>query len=685
MMENALRCHRTGQLAEAERIYRQILSIDAGHSDSLNLLGMIASQSGRHETAIELIGRAIRRAKHNPVYHCSLGIAQQAQGLIQDAIASYRRALTFNSDYAEAHNNLGIALTAQGRLAEAVSHFERVLVLDPARANTHNDLAVALQAQGRIHDAISHYEQAIVLQPDHAAAHNNLGLVLSEQGRVDDAIVHYASALAAQPNYANAHNNMGSALLLKGKTDSATVHFTRAIAIDPNHAQAHNNLGNILNEQGRRDEAIRHYERAVILKPDYADAHSNLGIALAAEGRTDDAIAHCLRAVVLNPNHAQAHNNLGNIFKEQGRFDDAMAHYASAIAIKPDYAEAHFNRAEILTFHDGDASLTALEELAGRSGVPENQALQIHFALAKALEDTGEYSRAFEQLRRGNDLKRRQLNYDETSVVNLFRSVSTVFESSLFDRLERNGDPSPTPIFVLGMPRSGSSLIEQILASHPRIQAAGELTELDTAIGNVLNAAGVSAPYPKCVPSLDGALLRRIGETYLARLPALEGGKTRITDKLPGNFLHVGLIRLILPNAKIIHTMRDPMDTCVSCYSKLFTSGADYSYDLAELGRCYRGYFDVMNHWRSVLPPGSVLDVSYEKVVDDIEGEARRLIDYCGLPWDDSCIAFHRNSRPVRTASAVQVRKPLFRSSIQRWRRYEADLAPLLNELRDIC
>jgi len=650
-MENALRHHRAGELPEAEKSYRQILAIDAGHGDSLHLLGLIASQGGRYESAIELIGRVIRRSKHNPVYHCSLGIAQQAQGLIQDAVASYRRALALNPDYAEAHNNLG----------------------------------VALQALGRIPDAISHYEQAVALKPDHAAAHNNLGLLLSEQGRLDDAMAHYASALAAQPNYANAHNNMGSALLLKGKTDSATVHFTRAIAIDPNHAEAHNNLGNILNGQGRRDEAIGHYERAVIVKPDYADAHSNLGIALAAEGRTDDAIAQCLRAVALNPNHAQAYNNLGNIFKEQGRFDDAMAHYASAIAIKPDYAEAHFNRAEILTFHDGDASLTALEELAGRSGVPGNQALQIHFALAKALEDTGESSRAFEHLRQGNDLKRRQLNYDETSVVNLFRSVSTVFESSLFDRLEGNGDPSPTPIFVLGMPRSGSSLIEQILASHPRIQAAGELTELDTAIGNVLNAAGVSAPYPKCVPSLDGDLLRRIGETYLARLPALESGKTRITDKLPGNFLHVGLIRLILPNAKIIHTMRDPMDTCVSCYSKLFTSGVDYSYDLAELGRCYRGYFDVMNHWRSVLPPGSVLDVSYENVVDDIEGEARRLIDYCGLPWDDSCIAFHRTSRPVRTASAVQVRKPLFRSSIQRWRRYETDLAPLLYELRDIC
>jgi len=236
---------------------------------------------------------------------------------------------------------------------------------------------------------------------------------------------------------------------------------------------------------------------------------------------------------------------------------------------------------------------------------------------------------------------------------------------------------SPAQIFVLGMPRSGSTLIEQILASHPQIHGAGELTDFDTAVSSTLNAA----EYPECVASLDGITLRRIGQSYLARLPAMADGRIRIVDKMPGNYLNVGLIRLALPNAKIIHTMRDPIDTCMSCYSKLFTLGHHYTYHLEELGRFYRGYSELMNHWRRVLPPGAMIEVSYEEVVNDLEGQARRLIDYCGLPWDDRCIDFHGNSRPVKTASSVQVRKPLFRSSLQRWRRYESELAPLLREL----
>ena len=393
---------------------------------------------------------------------------------------------------------------------------------------------------------------------------------------------------------------------------------------------------------------------------------------------------HYERALAIDPNHAEAHNNLGNILKDQGKFDDAMAHYGRAIAIRPDYAEAHYNRAEIKTFHPGDAELEALEALAGRDDLSPNQALHIHFALAKALEDCGDYAGAFEHLRKGNDLKRRQINYDEPAPSKFFQRISTVFDRSLFDRFQGEGDPSSVPIFVLGMPRSGSTLIEQILASHPQIHGAGELADLEIAASTVLSCSGKPVPFPECVPALDGAALRRIGQSYLARLPALAEGKVRIVDKLPANFLRIGLIRLILPNARIIHTMRDPIDTCVSCYSKLFTSGQDFTYDLAELGRYYRCYRDLMTHWRSVLPPGAMLDVSYEDVVDDLPGQARRLIDYCGLPWDDRCISFHRTSRPVKTASAVQVRKPLFRSSLQRWRKYEAGLGPLLHELGDI-
>jgi hypothetical protein len=357
-----------------------------------------------------------------------------------------------------------------------------------------------------------------------------------------------------------------------------------------------------------------------------------------------------------------------------------MAHYERAIAIRPDHGQAHLNRSEIKSFRRGDPDIAALEALAARDGLSPTKAANIHFALAKALEDCEDYARAFEHLRKGNALKRSLIRYDEAEALAIFRRTSVVFDSGLLKRFQGAGDPSPVPIFVLGMPRSGSTLIEQILAGHPKIQGAGELTDFDAAASEVLGAM----EYPECVPSLDATTLNRIGQRYLERLPATADGKIRVVDKLPGNYINIGLIRLVLPNAKIIHTLRDPADTCLSCYSKLFTFGHHYTYDLAELGRFYQAYSALMAHWRAILTPGTMIDVVYEDVVDDLEGQARRLIDYCGLPWDDRCVSFHESGRTVKTASSVQVRKPLFRTSLQRWRRYESGLAPLLHELEEV-
>jgi hypothetical protein len=235
-------------------------------------------------------------------------------------------------------------------------------------------------------------------------------------------------------------------------------------------------------------------------------------------------------------------------------------------------------------------------------------------------------------------------------------------------RLEGGSDPSTVPIFVLGMPRSGSTMIEQMLASHPLVQTAGEYR-------------GLPRVVPENLDNLNGEILRQIARAYLSSLPALEDGKERIVDKLPLNFLYIGLIRLMLPNARIIHTARDPMDTCVSCYSKLFASGQHFSYDMAELGRYYLRYQNLMMHWRSVLPADAILDVSYEDVVNDIEGQVRRMLEFCRLPWDDRCLDFHGGSRSIRTASSVQVRQPLFRSSIERWRNYKFGIGPLIDAM----
>lgn len=677
----ARRQGNAGRATGAEQLFRITPPVEPWHTGIPSARVFIDFETSRYDFAAEARGQATLVEEGDPSYHYLLGNSLRGQGRIADAAAQYERALILKPDYAEAHNNLGAILNEQGRRDDAATHYERALAIRPGYADVHSNLGLLRATQGRVADATAHYQRALELNPRHGNAHYNLALLMATQGRTTEAIPHFESALELNPDHINAHHGLGAALLAEGRSVEAAAHFERALELNPAHADLHSNLGVALMAQGRAIEAAAHFERALALQPGHADVHCNLGTALAAQGRTAEAAAHLARSLDLDPSQANAHNSLGNICKDDGNFDDAMAHYTRAIAIRPDHGEAHFNRSELKSFHSGDADLAAMEALARRTDLSVNKALHIHFALAKAIEDTGDHARCLQHLHRANALKRGQIAYDEVRALDLVRRIAAVFSRGLLDRFEGQGDPSRAPIFVLGMPRSGSTLIEQILASHPRIQGGGELPHLEAAADAILHSR---AGYPDCVPSLDAATLRQIGQSYLSRLPTLAGGKVRIVDKLPGNFLNIGLIRLFLPNARIIHTMRHPVDTCVSCYSKLFSSGHHYTYDLAELGRFYRGYRELMAHWRSVLPPGAMLDVAYEDVVDDLEGQARRLIDYCGLPWDDRCLSFHETRRPVLTASAIQVRQPIFRSSLERWRKYEAGIAPLLDELGEL-
>jgi tetratricopeptide (TPR) repeat protein len=465
-----------------------------------------------------------------------------------------------------------------------------------------------------------------------------------------------------------------------GRLAEAEALYRQILALDASHADSLHMLGVMAQQNGRYEDAVALIGRAIRIRGDVFSYHNNLGNVFESRKKLDDAASCYERALALDSGFAEAHYNLGNVLREQGDFEGAKERYDRALALKPGFVEVHYSCRDMKTYRRGDAELRMIEDLAaGIDGMPTGKAAILHFTLGKVLEDIGDYDRAFEHLLKGNALHRRLIRYDELHIALQLQVTARVFDAGLLDRFRGAGDPSSVPVFILGMPRSGSTLVEQILSCHPQVHAGGELKALDLAGESVFGAA----TYPECVPAQHAAIFRRLGRDYLARLPALPDGKVRITDKLPGNFTHVGLIRLALPNARIIHTMRDPADTCLSCFSILFKDGLKYSYDLGELGRYYRRYSELMAHWRSVFPPGAMLDVRYEDVVNDLEGQARRLIDYCGLPWDDRCLDFHKNRRAVSTASAFQVRQPLFHSSLQRWRRYESHLSPLLCALED--
>lgn len=579
---------------------------------------------------------------------------------------------------------LGAALRMQGKdNLHALQNAARLL---PDDTEVHYNLGNTLRGLGRPDEAEASYRRALQIKPDYIAALSNLGNLILEQGRLDEAEVSYRQALQIKPDLAEVHYNLGNILRGLVRPDEAEASYRQALQIKPDYAEASNNLGNVLQGMGRLDEAETSYRQALQIRPDYADAHYNLASMLQDMGRLDEAVAGYRRALQIKPDYAAAHSNMGNLFQEQGKLDEAVASYRRALQVKPDCGETRYNLARAGKVKAGDENLAALiaAEEAMRSGtapLTDKDAVFLHFALGKSYDDAGDHAKAFQHFLEGGRLKRATFDYDADKTAGYFVSIMQNFDAAALDRLRGGGDPAQLPIFVLGMPRSGTTLTEQIIASHPEVHGAGELPDL-MAIAHREIAA---ATFPDNVRLLDPARLSAWGAEYVAGLQRRAPDARRITDKMPANFLAVGLIHLMLPNAKIIHVKRNPLDTCLSCFTTLFEHKQEYSYDLAELGRYYAGYARLMDHWRKVLPEGAFLEVQYEDIVADQEAQARRLIEYCGLEWNDACLNFHQNKRVVRTASVTQVRQPIYKSSVERWRPYEKFLRPLFDTLGELA
>jgi tetratricopeptide (TPR) repeat protein len=605
-------------------------------------------------------------------------------GRLAEAEACYRRVLTAQPNNADAFTNLGVALKGLGRLEDAITACRQAIGIKPDCAEAHSNLGNALRDRGELDEAVTAYREAIRVKPDYAEAHSNLGNALRDRGELDEAVTAYREAVRVKPDFAEAHSNLGNVLTELGKLDEAVGACRQAIGIKPGYAGAHSNLGNALCRQGKRDEAIAAYREAIRLKPDYAEAHSNLGNALRDRGELDEAVGACRQAIGIKPDYAGAHSNLGNALRDLGRFEEAHNAYKKAIDLAPRSPLFYFNLVTTKQIAPGDPELLAMEKLASDSKLFSiKDRICLHFALGKAYGDLKDHERSFQRLLEGNALQRQHLSYSDSTERILSERIREAFTPELMRNKRGLGNPSRMPVFIVGMPRSGTTLIEQILASHPKVFGSGERVEFAEAAASLRSPDTAATEFPEVVSALDGQQLREFGARYVTAIQRSAPDAWRITDKMPANYRLVGLINLALPNARIIHAHRDPLDTCLSCFSNLFARDHHpYCYDLTELGHVYRNYETLMAHWRRVLPAEVLLEVQYEEVVGDLEKQARRIVAHCGLEWDDRCLTFHQTKRPVQTLSTIQVRQPIYRSSIGRWRAYEQQLRPLIEALR---
>lgn len=708
----AFALHQQGNLAEAEKIYADILQRMPEHFGALNLLGAIACQKGAYEPAIQLISKAVSINPNVAAAHSNLGVALKELKRPEEALTSFDKAVTLKPDYAEAHYNRGLVLRQLGRLEEALVSYDRAIALN-AECDAFYDRGNILRELGRYEEALASYDKAIAANPNYVDTYSNRGnvlkelhrprealgsydkaialkpdsrdlfnrgLVLQELRRTEEALASFERSVALKPDYAEAHYNCGVALKELGRIGEAIVSYDRAIALKSDFSEAYNNRGLALTELGRFDEAVASCDKALALRPDLAEAHLNRGLVLFELDRLEESLASCDKAIALDPRLSRARNNKGSALNALGRLDEAYAAFLKAVQIDPTNTEAYLSLAESKKFLADDPHIAAMEKLAASEQLSISNRINLDFALGKAYANLKDHRRSFNHLLAANAGKRAKISYDEERQFKFFDAIEATFTKQLIAAKSGGGDPSPQPIFILGMPRSGTTLVEQILASHPMVHGAGELETLSEVARILLQPDG-STIHPENFAALGRSGFAEIAARYLDAVNKRAPGAERVTDKMPSNFFFVGLIHLALPNAKIIHTTRDPVDTCVSCFSKLFTHGQNFAYDLGELGRYYKRYERLMAHWRGVLPPNRVLEVRYEDVVADLETEVRQILSYCELPWDERCLSFHETKRPVKTASVMQVRQPIYKNAVGRWRNYEEFLGPLLTAL----
>ena len=710
----AVQLHKQGKIDQAELIYRQILDESPDNPDALHLLGVVAHQRGQFGRALTLIRKAVALAPDAGNFYCNLAEACRMSGDVEGAEDAARKAVALIPHSPDAHNHLGLALQALGRFEESAAAYRDALELRPDFALAHNNLGGVLRELDRTDEALAAYREAVRLAPDLPLALSNLGQMLLEKGEKDEAEKYCERAVELAPNFPEGLSNLGNVLRARDNMKEAKDCYRLALKMRPNVAMIHGNLGQALQQEGNLDEAIKCYNRASALDPTSPRFESYLASALADKEDYAGAVEHYRKALALKADFPEALNGLGAVLHEQGDFKGAIAAFEEALKKKPDFADAYSNLAaahaelgdleranhyyreaircdpdytgaySVLATHLRDKlpddDIQKMKDFLAREHLSDWKRSTLNHGLAHYYDAKKDYARAAEHAALGNKYRlevwtRQGKTYNRDDHANFVSFLIKQFQTPFFERVKGWGLDTEVPVFVVGMPRSGTTLLEQILGSHPRMFGAGELPIAKETFDQVPKWMNVQAAPAVCMPHVTREIVQQAGKEHLSRLLVHSPSADRIVDKMPDNYLWLGFLAAIFPRAKFIYSKRDVHDVAVSCWITNFKQ-IRWACDQEDIAGRIKSHLRIMDHWRAVLPV-PVLEVEYEQTVEDLEGVARKMIDFCGLEWDPACLAFHESKRTVRTASLTQVRQPVYKKSVQRWKNYEEALKPL--------
>lgn len=577
----------------------------------------------------------------------------------------------------------GLACYRTRRYQDAVTHLRKAVELRPRDVTSISNLGAALTELGDKAAAVAAFRRALKIDPANQGAVRNMVVAMMQENKADEAIAVLRRALTADPGFAAGFALFGDVERRRGRLLHARSHYCRALALEPENAEFWNGLGIA---EMRRDQpvlAAAAYMKATELAPDRPEYFNSLGVALQVQGDVAGAVPAFERAIALKPDHTDSLLNRGTALGQLGRFEEACDQYEAVLELKPNYLQALYQLALYGKSRDQEKLKARFEAaMAASKGTLDEQVMH-NFGLGEVCQRLGDNEASFAAYKRGNEAKKQQLaqngkGFNPASHTAYITRNMAVFSPAYLKQRQGWGAPGQAPVFVCGMPRSGTTLVEQIIASHPKAFGAGELKDISRVTVGLSEKWRGKLNYPECVSKVTEADAAAMGQSYLDAIAKLAPDAERVVDKMPANFINLGFIQTILPGARIIHTRRHPMDSCLSCYFQNFRESQFFSYDLGHLAAYYREYERLMAYWLKTLSI-PILEVQYEELVDNQEEMTREIIDFLDLDWDDACLNFHKTERLVQTASAWQVRQPINKKAVQRWRKYE----PWLGDLRE--